>query len=159
MVAKIKDKTGIVMTGTFVFLGLAVVLIVLLLIQSVRIRQFKVDVFVLCNESNICVAEGPDGKVKVHDDNLPAIYTLLQKSHGKAIFDSPAAEDSLTLSFDCHDEKWTMAIDKISDDIIRMSLSGPTEKTMYFKNNGSYDSYARAVSLAGYNAKNKALGH
>ncbi|RKM61454.1 hypothetical protein D6855_06060 [Butyrivibrio sp. CB08] len=155
---KNSNKTGIILGGVIVALLAAVVFIASLLLESYRIRQFKVDVFVLCNESDICVADGPDGHVKVHDDNLPAIYSILSKAHGKV---DPSDEDpvrSLNLEFECHEETWNMRIDELNTDVVRVTLSGPENKSMCFSNRGAYNEYAQAVSLKGYNKPNKALG-
>jgi len=151
-------KTGIILGAVIAALTLSAVLIAGLLIESGRIRKFKVDVFVLCNESDICVAKGPDGTVKVHQDNLPAIYNILQKSHGKTKVDSAEPSNSLSLEFKCHDENWTMTIDEIDAEVVRIGISGPEEKEMYFTNKGAFGEYARAVSLKGYNTPNKAIG-
>lgn len=151
-------KTGIIFGAVIAALALSAVLIAGLLIESDRIRKFKVDVFVLCNESDICVAKGPDGTVKVHQDNLPAIYNILQRSHGKTKTEATEPSNSISLEFTCHDEKWTMTIDEIDSDALRIGLSGPEEKEMYFTNKGAFGEYARAVSLKGYNTPNKAIG-
>ena len=151
-------KTGIIFGAVIAALVMSAVLIAGLLIQSGHIRKFKVDVFVLCNESDICVANGPDGTVKVHQDNLPAIYNILQKAHGKTKPEATEPANSLSLEFKCHDEKWTMTIDEIDAEVLRIVLSGPEEKEMYFTNKGSFGEYARAVSLKGYNTPNKAIG-
>lgn len=151
-------KTGIIFGVVIAALVLSAVLIAGLLIESGRIRKFKVDVFVLCNESDICVAKGPDGTVKVHQDNLPAIYNILQKSHGKAKSETTEPANSLSLEFKCHDEEWIMTVDEIDAEVLKISLSGPEEKEMYFTNKGAFGEYAQAVSLKGYNTPNKAIG-
>jgi hypothetical protein len=151
-------KTGIIFGAVIAALALSAILIAGLLIESGRIRKFKVDVFVLCNESDICVAKGPDGTVKVHQDNLPAIYNILQKSHGKTKAETTVSSNSISLEFKCHDEQWTMTIDEIDAEVLRIGLSGPKEKEMYFTNKGAFGEYARAVSLKGYNTPNKTIG-
>ena len=151
-------KTGIIVGAVVAALVLSAVLIAGLLIESGRIRKFKVDVFVLCNESDICVADGPDGTVKVHQDNLPAIYNILQKSHGKTKAEATEPSNSISLEFKCHDEEWIMTVDEIDAEVLKISLSGPEEKEMYFTNKGAFGEYARAVSLKGYNTPNKAIG-
>ncbi len=151
-------KTGIIFGAVIAALALSAVLIAGLLIESGRIRKFKVDVFVLCNESDICVAKGPDGTVKVHQDNLPAVYNILQKSHGKTKAETTEPSNSVSLEFTCHDEEWIMTIDEMDAEVLKISLSGPEEKEMYFTNKGAFGEYARAVSLKGYNTPNKAIG-
>lgn len=155
---KQSNKTGIIMGITCTALALSALLIVLLLVESKRIHDFKIDVFVLCQESDICVAEGPDGTIKVHSENLPALYSIMQKSHGRMVTSTPEARKSLSLSFSCHEEDWTMTIDEINEEMLRISLSGPKNKTMYFNNNGAYAEYEKAVSLAGANVHNKKIG-
>ena len=153
-----RNKTGIIFGAVIAALAIAVAFIVMLLLESYRIREFKVDVFVLCNESDICVADSPEGKIKIHQDNLPAIYSILQKSHGRTVSGNPEPVDSLSMEFECHNEEWTMIIDKIDEEILKISLFGPEEKSMYFSNKGAYNEYAKAVSLKGYNTANKTIG-
>ena len=136
--------------------GLA--LIIVLLWQSVRLREFKVDVFVLCSESNICVATGPEGKVKINDENLPAIYALIRKAHGRIYNKSTEPLDSVTFSFDCHEENWDMQIDKMDDDILRVSLVGPRQYELYISNRQSFEEFAKVASVRGYNVANKLIG-
>ena len=155
---KNSNKTGVILGGVIAALVLAVVFIVSLLVESYKIREFKVDVFVLCNESDICVADGPDGHVKVHDANLPAIYAILSKAHGRVSYTDEAPVRTLNLEFDCHDETRNMIIDEISDDVLRISIDGTESKSMCFANRGSFNEYAKAVSLSGYNKPNKSLG-
>jgi hypothetical protein len=153
-----KNKTGIIFGAVIAALAVAVIIIAMLLVESYKIREFKVDVFVLCNESDICVADSPEGKIKIHQDNLPAIYSILQKSHGRTVSGNPEPLRSLSLEFDCHDETNNMIIDEINEDILRISLLGSENKTMYFSNKGAYNEYAKAVSLKGYNTANKPIG-
>ncbi len=135
-----------------------IALIVALLIQSIHIREFKVDVFVLCNESDICIASGPEGRVKINDENLPAIYALVRKAHGRVYNKDTEPLDSVSFTFECHEENWDMQIDKMSDEILRIRLSGPREYELYTANRQSFEEFAKVASADGYNVANKLIG-
>jgi hypothetical protein len=136
----------------------AIVMIVALLIHSVNLREFKVDVFVLCNESDICVADSPVGKVKINDANLPAIYALVRKAHGRVYNGENEPLESLNFEFECHEEKWNLQIDKMSDEILRIRLTGPREYELFTANHQSFEEFARVASVEGYNTANKLIG-
>ena len=157
MKKRFKDKIWLVSAAVGLALIMAIVLIVGLVLETKKIREFKVDVFVLCYESDICIAEGPDGTVKMNNENLPAIYNLVQKARGKVTRGEPEAIDSVVYKFDCHDEDWTMTVDKISDERIRITLEGPRNYTMYMSNRKTFESFQKAASEKGYTAKNKVI--
>ena len=113
--------------------------------------------FVLSNESDICLADGPDGTVKMNDDNLPVIYSLIEKAKGRIIFGEPQAMDTVVFNYECHDEEWTMTVDKISEDKLRVDLNGSRNYRMYLNNNNSFESFQKAASANGYNAPNKVI--
>jgi hypothetical protein len=147
-----------VIIGVFGALLAGIVLIIALLVHSVQLREFKVDVFVLCNESDICVAEGPEGKVKINDANLPAIYALVRKAHGRIYLEDTVPMDTVSFDFDCHDESWNLKIDKMSEEILRIKLSGPREYELYTANRKSFEEFAKVASVDGYNTANKLIG-
>ena len=151
------DKIWLVVLLTALAMVLATVLIARLVMESSRIREFKVDVFVLSTESDICMAEGPDGLVKMNNDNLPALYALIQKSKGRVVNDYPEALDTVVFNFECHDEDWTMTVDKISDEVMRINLEGPRNYLMYLGNNQTFESFQKAASEEGYVTKNKVM--
>lgn len=146
----------IIAVSLVIFAGIA--LISVLLWQSVRLREFKVDVFVLCSESDICVATGSEGKVKINDGNLSAIYALIRKAHGRIYNKTAEPLDSVSFAFDCHDNKWDMQIDKMSDEILRIKLTGPRDYELYIANRQSFEEFAKVASVKGYNVANKLIG-
>ena len=101
-----KDRIWIVALLVALALGFAIFVIAALFMETSKIREFKVDVFVLSNESDICMAEGPDGTVKMSADNLPAIYSIILKSKGRIVFGEPVPQDTMVFDFECHDENW-----------------------------------------------------
>ena len=152
-----KDRIWVVALLVALALGFAIFVIVSLFMETSKIREFKVDVFVLSNESDICMAEGPDGTVKMSADNLPAIYSIILKSKGRIVFGEPVAQDTVVFEFDCHDEDWTMTVDEIDEDKIRVNLEGPRNYTMYLNNNKNFEAFKKAASANGYVSKNKVI--
>lgn len=152
-----KDRIWIVALLVALALGFAIFVIAALFMETKKIREFKVDVFVLSNESDICMAEGPDGTVKMSADNLPAIYSIILKSKGRIVFGEPVAQDTVVFEFDCHDEDWTMTVDEIDEDKIRVNLEGPRNYTMYLNNNKNFEAFQKAASADGYVSKNKVI--
>ena len=153
----VKDKIWLVNTAVGLALLIGIVIIIGLIHESYRIRKFKVDVFILSYESDICEADGPDGRVKMNDENLPAIYALVQKAKGRMHVGDAQVMDTVVFNYDCHDENWTMTVDKISEDKLRIYLEGPREYTMYLRNKQSFEEFQRAASVNGYKTKNKPL--
>ena len=54
-----KKWIWVYLIGAFVIASIA--LIISIALESNRLRHFKTDLFVLTHESDVCVAEGPDG--------------------------------------------------------------------------------------------------
>jgi hypothetical protein len=152
------EKIWSVIIAVFLVILAGIAMISVLLVQSLRLREFKVDVFVLCNESDICVATGPEGKVKIHTENLPAIYALVKKAHGRIYREKSEPLDSVNFAFDCHEESWDMQIDKMSDEILRIKLTGPREYELYTANRQSFEEFAKVASVKGYKVANKLIG-
>ena len=152
-----KDRIWVVALLVALALGFAIFVIVALFAETSKIREFKVDVFVLSNESDICMAEGPDGTVKMNADNLPAIYSIILKSKGRIVFGDPQPTNTVVFNFDCHDEDWTMTVDEIDEDKIRVNLEGPRSYTMYLNNNKNFEAFQKAASAEGYVSKNKVI--
>ena len=159
---KTKMKKDIKMTAIItVFIVVAAVLTIFVVgsvRESARLRQFKSDVFMLCRDTNVCRGMGEDGLVKIDAENLPAINALVSASKGKIVKDNPEAVESISLEFDCDGSTWTMVIDKIDNDIVRMVIDGERSYTVYLDNGGSFEKYKMVVSLKGINAKNKPIG-
>lgn len=127
--------------------------------ESSRLKQFRSDVFMICNDTNVCYAEGPDGKVKVDSSNLPAIRALLNASKGKLILEDKTVIDQVSLNFDCEGNEWTMLIGQVDDELIRVEVRGERNYVVYLTDASNYSRYVKAVSLEGINAKNKPLSN
>ncbi len=139
------------------FVAVSIGILVMIMLESNRLRLFKVDVFVLCNESSICVADGPEGKVRVNSENWNAIKSLIDKTHGSITFGTPAETDTINFEFLCHDITWNLAVQRINDKKIRLHLTGEREYVVYIKNNGIYDSFVKAASVKSFNVDNKKI--
>ncbi len=139
------------------FVVVSVGLLVMIMLESNRLRLFKVDMFVLCNESSICIADGPDGKVRVNSENWNSINSLIEKTHGSITFGTPKESDAINFEFLCHDTKWNLAVHRINDKKIRLHLTGDREYVVYIKNNGVYDSFVKAASVKSFNTENKKM--
>ena len=140
------------------FVIFSVLLLILVMLESNRLRKFKVDAFVLCNESDICIANGPEGTIKVNSDNFSAIYSLIEKTHGSITLGKPLASESMSFDFTCHDSNWNLTVDYISEKKLRLILTGDRNYVVYIKNNGVYESFIKAASVQSFNAPNKKIG-
>ena len=129
-----------------------------ILVESNRLRKFRVDAFVLCNESSICVADGIDGTVRVSRDNLQALYSLIEKTRGSVTIGRPYAQDTTSFDFDCHDIKWNLVVEKINGKKLRISLTGERDYVLYVKNDNLYESFVKIASVDSFNGKNKKIG-
>ncbi len=132
-------------------------IIVLALKESNDLREFKVDLFVLTNESNVCTGVGHDGTVRVDSANQKALYSVIYSVKGKYMFSDPEAEDSVSFEFDCHDEKWLFNVEKIDEDLLRVTLDGPRKYKLYLRNMNKYNTILEIVSKDGYKGANKLL--
>ncbi len=128
-----------------------------ILAESNRLRKFKVDTFVLCNESSVCIADGPDGLVRVNSENLRALYSLIEKAHGSVTICRPDAEETTSFEFSCHDSEWDLVVEKINDKKLRITLDGERDYSLYVKNGNLYDSFRKAASVESFNVNNKKM--
>ena len=139
------------------FVIFSVFLIVSIALESNRLRHFKNDLFVLTHESDVCVAEGPDGKVRVNSDNWVTVYSIVEKLHGNLQLTNKKPIDSVTFNFDCHGEEWNLTVEEISDSKLILRLEGPRDYVVHVVNNGNFESFQKAASIDSFNAKNKPL--
>lgn len=135
----------------------AVTLIVVSLYESNRLREFRSDLFMLTNDSSSCIAEGPEGLIRVDRANWPALYALVEKSKGALVLDEPAAEESLTFSFACNDAGWTLTVDKISEEVLRIVMDGKRSYVVYLENKRTYEQFVKAASIDSFNVPNKKM--
>ncbi|MCR5031620.1 MAG: hypothetical protein K6A92_02035 [Lachnospiraceae bacterium] len=142
-----------------IVLGICTVIgIALALRESVRIREFKVDIFVLSSESSVCMAEGPDGLVRLSKENQGAFYSLVEKTRGYFTLDDPQATESVTFKFNCHEQVWELQVDRISEEKLRLHLTGTREYVVYVRDEGLYADFVKLASLDSFNGANKKTG-
>lgn len=132
--------------------------IALALRESVRIREFKVDIFVLSSESAVCMAEGPDGLVRLSKENQGAFYSLVEKTSGSFTLNDPEALESVTFKFNCHEQVWELQVDRISEEKLRLHLTGTREYVVYVRDSGLYADFVKLASLDSFNGQNKKAG-
>ncbi len=157
---KIKTKKGLTFAILFATaLISAVAFIIYLMVASYHLREFKVDMFVVCNESSVCVAEGPDGRVRMDPENVEALYVYLNGLKGRQETDTSNILDTLTYNFKCHDENWVLTMNLLPDDIMQINLEGPRSYTVFTDEMGYFDKCKQVASLNGLHAKNKPFGN
>ncbi len=148
-----KKWIWVYLIGAFVILSIA--LIISIALESNRLRHFKTDLFVLTHESDVCVAEGPDGRVRVNSDNWVTVYSIIEKLHGNLNITPHEPVDTVTFYFDCHNEEWTLLVEEISDSKLILRLEGPRSYVVHVVNNGNFDNFKKAAAIDSFNAKNK----
>ena len=131
--------------------------IISLMAMSNHLREFKVDMFVLCNEADICVADGPEGQFRISKDNLTALNALVASTRGDFTVGNPAIEEQFSMSFDHNDEKWDLTVGKAGDNKLMLDLEGPRKYKLYIKENNKYQDMLRCVSAKGYHTANKPI--
>ncbi len=152
------SRFGIASGAVFVlFFVILIIPLIMALKQSNDLREFKVDLFVLCNESTICTTEDDDGRIRISPENLYSLYALMSSTYGYFTVGNPAETQSLDMEFDCHDEKWDLSIQKVGPNKLRVILDGPRSYLIYIKDQDKFESFQKMVSLKGYRAPNKEM--
>ncbi len=154
-IAERKKWIWVYLIGAFVLFSVG--LLVAISLESNRLRHFKTDLFVLCIESDVCVAEGPDGRVRVNKDNWHSLYSVVEKTHGNLSPAKNANPETVTFNFDCHSEEWTFVVEEITDSKMILRLEGPRSYVVHVNNKGAFESFQKAASLESFNAPNKAM--
>lgn len=139
------------------FVIFSVGLLVLVALESNRLRHFKTDLFVLCIESDVCVAEGPDGRVRVNADNWRALYSVVEKIHGNLSPAKNSNPETVRFEFDCHGENWVFTVNEINKSKMLLELTGPRNYVVHVDNKGAFDSFKKAASIESFNAPNKPM--
>ena len=140
-----------------ILIVISLVWLILILRESSRLREFKVEAFILNNESSVCIADGPDGLVRINKDNWKAIYSVIEKAHGSFTVGTPEAKETLSFQYNCHDNICYLNVDYISEDKLRIVIDGERDYVVYINNKGSYESFKKAASINGYTTKNKPM--
>ncbi|SDB22070.1 hypothetical protein [Butyrivibrio sp. INlla16] len=152
-----KEKTkgmGFAIGFTVAFVG-AIALIAVILIMSNKLRKFKVDMFVLFNEADICVGEGVDGQYRISRDNLTALSAILQSTRGYFTFDKPETSEEINLKITHDGEDWNLSIARAGDNKLKLVLTGERNYEVYVKDNKKFEDIQKCVSGNGYIAANK----
>ena len=137
------------------FIVVSVGLLVAITLESNRLRHFKTDLFVLCYESDVCIAEGPDGRVRVNSDNWHSLYSVVEKTHGNLSLFGNTVKDTVTFNFDCHGEEWVFTANLINENKMILTLEGPRSYVVHVNNKGAFESFQKAAALESFNAPNK----
>ncbi|WP_026510383.1 hypothetical protein [Butyrivibrio sp. LC3010] len=156
---KVIDKGKIFAIVFITVLLASLFLIVSMLKTSNDLREFKVNLFVLCNESNICVVNGKEGKFKMSQDNLAALNSLMTSTRGQFTLSNPEPVDSISFDFKHDEDDWNLEISDVGNNMLRVVLEGPEKYRVYIKNNKKYDEFLKAASAEGYHSPNKKIGN
>ena len=138
-------------------LVLAIGVIVTLIAASNKLREFKVDMFVLCNEADICVGESEEGQFRIAKDNLNALNLLISSTKGDFTIGNPEVTDKFDMTFTHNEEEWQLTIGKAGENKLLVDLRGPRKYKLYIKNNFKYDEMKKCVSAKGYHEANKPI--
>ncbi|WP_026496588.1 hypothetical protein [Butyrivibrio sp. WCD3002] len=130
-------------------------LIIYMLNMSNTLREFKVDLFVLCNEADVCVAESSEGTFRINKDNLNAINLIISSTTGAIVKGEPELLDEFNLDFTHDGEEWKMLIGNAGDNRMLIELNGPRHYKVYLKENNKYAELLKCVSAKGYHEANK----
>ena len=138
-------------------LVLAVGVIVTLIMASNKLREFKVDMFVLCNEADICVAESEEGQFRISKDNLNALNLLISSTKGDFTIGSPEVTEKFDMTFTHNEDEWNLTIGRAGDNRLLVDLRGPRKYKLYIKENFKYPEMLKCVSASGYHEANKPI--
>ena len=136
---------------------LAVGVIVTLVMASNRLREFKVDMFVLCNEADICVAESEEGQFRITRDNLWSLDLIIASTSGDFTFGNPEVTEKFDMTFNHDDEEWKLTIGRAGENRMLVDLRGPRNYKLYIKENHKYPELLKCVSAEGYHEANKPI--
>ncbi|WP_029321237.1 hypothetical protein [Butyrivibrio sp. AE3004] len=156
---KVFDKGKLLAVFFIAVFAAAIFLIVFMLKMSDELRKFKVDMFVLCNEADICVGNGHDGKYRISEDNLKALNSIMSSTRGKFTLQNPETIDTISFEFKHEGNKWILNISDVGDNRLRVDLTGQRKYKIFISNNKKYDEFVRVVSEKGYISPNKKFGN
>lgn len=144
-----------IMSSTILFLVLVVIFVVFMLKQSLYIRQFNNDLWVLQNETTICIAEHHGSKVKLSNDNIYGIGTVTPYLTRVAYKGAEVIKDEFLCTYTCHDVDWVFHVCLLEDSIIKVTLDGTNHYVFYFENDTAYDKFLTFISAEGWQSPNK----
>lgn len=149
---------SVVMAIIFVAALLAAVGVIVALIgASNKLREFKVDMFVLCNESDICVAESEEGQYRISKDNLNALNLLISSTKGDFTLGNPEVTEKFDMTFTHNNDEWNLTIGRAGENRLMVDLRGPRKYKLYIKDNYKFAEMQKCVSAAGYHEANKPI--
>ena len=138
--------------------AILVAFLIFILSTSNTLREFKVDMFVLCNEADICVRESDEGNLRIDSDNLGALYAIIYSTKGYFTVGTPEVTEEINLNFDHNDDKWNLTIGRAGENRLLVELDGPRNYKVYVKDNKKFEEIQRCVSKSGYHTANKLIG-
>ncbi|WP_408071334.1 hypothetical protein [Butyrivibrio sp. JL13D10] len=157
---KKKINWGVVTAVTFISVfALLLALLIYMLNSSYKLREFKVDLYVLCNEADICVADSDEVKVRVDSDNLAALYSIVYAMRGYFTIGNPEVTETLNMNFSHNGDDWNLQIGRAGDNRLLVNLNGPRSYRLYLKDNKKFEDIKRCVSADGFNTANRLIGN
>ena len=138
-------------------LVIAIGVIASLVYASNRLREFKVDMFVLCNESDICVGESSEGQFRISKDNLTALNLLISSTKGDFTLGSPEVTEQFDMTFNHNDDEWKLTVGKAGENRLLVDLRGPRKYKIYIKDNNKYPEMLKCISAKGFHEANKPI--
>lgn len=135
----------------------AVGVIAALIVESNRLREFKVDLFVLCNEADICVAKSDEGQYRISKDNLNALNLLISSTKGDFTIGDPEVTEKFDMTFTHDEEEWNLTIGRAGKNRLLVDLRGTRNYKLYLKENFKYPELLKCVSASGYHEANKPI--
>ena len=138
-------------------LAAAIALIISMLMMSNRLREFKVDMFVLCNEADVCVGDGPEGQFRINKDNLTALNAIIASTRGDFTVGNPEVTEKFDMSFTHDKEEWELTIGRAGENKLMVDLRGPRKYKVYIKENNKYPEMLKCISAKGYHEANKPI--
>ncbi|WP_026665794.1 hypothetical protein [Butyrivibrio sp. FC2001] len=150
---------GVVIAAVFITVfAVLLALFIYMLNTSNKLREFKVDMFVLCNEADLCVRDSDEGKIRIDSDNLIALNSIIYGTRGYFTLGTPKTSEEITLDFDHQDDKWNMTIARAGENRLMIDLEGPRKYKVYIKDNKKFEEIKKCVSKDGYHTANKLIG-
>ncbi len=151
---------GVAFTVVFITVfALLLGFLIYVLSTSNKLREFKVDLFVLCNEADICTCNSEEGLIRVGAENLAALNSIIYSTKGYFTLGSPEVTEEINLDFVHDSDNWKLTIGKAGENRLMVNLEGPRNYKVYIKENKKFDEIKRCVSKDGYNTANKVLGN
>lgn len=140
-----------------IFLLLVLIMLILFLKHSFEIRQFNNDIWMLQNQSTICVAEYDGSKIKVTNSNIYAMGTIPPNLTRTTKFNTGTVIDELVCKYTCFDVEWIFHVYQLEGNKLKVTLDGTRNYEFHFKDDGAFEDLLKMTSAEGWNEPNKVL--